>query len=201
MTALKTRRRPGLEKVLSTADRLFYEAGIHATGVDTIAAEAGVSKTTMYTYFRTKEDLVAEYLRGRSRSWQDHVADRLGAHDGSGVDKLLLVFDLLGEWFDSDGFRGCPFTNAEAESEPDAPAHQVNLAHRAWVRELFAGLLRQDGLTGTDVLTHQLAMLYDGAMTGAHAEPGQGWAVAAREAARALVAAAGTAGDPGRARG
>lgn len=188
MSAPKSRRRPGLERVLTTADRLFYEGGIHATGVDSIAAEAGVSKTTMYTYFRTKDDLVAEYLRGRSHGWQAHVAEQLGASEGSPVERILLVFDLLGEWFESDGFRGCPFINAEAESAPDAPGHQVNLSHRAWVRDLFAGLLEEAGAAEVDLTARQLCVLYDGAMTSAHAEPGQRWAYAAREAAGALVA-------------
>jgi hypothetical protein len=103
------------------------------------------------------------------------------------VAEALLVFDLLGEWFGGDGFRGCPFINAEAESMPDAPAHQVNLAHRAWVRELFSGLLGEAGIDD-DVLVLQLAMLYDGAMTSAHAERDLSWAEAAREAARSLIA-------------
>jgi AcrR family transcriptional regulator len=187
VTATKTRRRPGLERVLATADRLFYEGGIHATGVDTIAAEAGVSKTTLYTYFRTKDDLVAEYLRGRSQAWQTHVTDQLEARGGSPIEKALLVFDLLGEWFETDDFRGCPFINAEAESTPNAPGHVVNLAHRGWVRGLFADLLIDAGIADAGVLCQQLAMLYDGAMTSAHAEPGLGWARAGREAARSLI--------------
>ncbi|OZD84664.1 TetR/AcrR family transcriptional regulator [Rhodococcus sp. 05-339-2] len=188
MTTVKTRRRPGLERVLATADRLFYERGIHATGVDLIADEAGVSKTTMYTYFRTKDDLVAAYLQGRSDRWQRHVAEQLEVRGGSSTDKALSVFDLLGEWFGTDDFRGCPFINAEAESAPDAPGHQVNLGHRGWVRYLFAELLRPLGVTSSDeMLILQLTTLYDGAMASAYAEPGPSWAHAAREAARGLI--------------
>ncbi|MEW2548952.1 TetR/AcrR family transcriptional regulator [Streptomyces sp. NPDC047002] len=191
MTTPKPRRRPGLERVLATADRLFYEKGLHATGVDLIAAEAGVSKATMYTYFRTKDDLVAQYLRGRSEAWQAHVTEQLRARGGAPDERILRVFDLLGEWFETDDFRGCPFINAEAESDREAPGHRVNLGHRAWVRALFAGLLREAGAVGAeegaDPPARQLAMLYDGAMTSAYAEPGGGWAEAAREAARVLV--------------
>lgn len=188
MTIVKSRRRPGLERVLATADRLFYERGLHATGVDLIAAEAGVSKTTMYTYFRTKDDLVAAYLQGRSSAWQGHVADQLAASEGDAVERALLVYDLLGEWFGTEDFRGCPFINAEAESVPDSPGHRVNLGHRAWVREMFAELLQPLGVFGSDdLLILQLAALYDGAMTSAYTEPGHPWAVAAREAARTLI--------------
>lgn len=188
MTTAKTRRRPGLERVLATADRLFYERGLHATGVDLIAAEAGVSKTTMYTYFRTKDDLVAAYLQGRSNAWREHVNDQLERRGGSPVEKVLLVFDLLGEWFATDDFRGCPFINAEAESSHDAPGHRINLGHRAWVRELFTELLRPVGVANPDdLLILQLAALYDGTMASAHAEPGLAWSHASREAARTLI--------------
>jgi len=190
VTAAKTRRRPGLERVLATADRLFYEGGIHATGVDRIAAEADVSKATMYTYFRTKDELVAAYLQGRSQAWQSHVATQLEERGGTPLERALLVFDLLGEWFEADDFRGCPFINAEAESSHEAPGHQVNLEHRSWVRGLFSELLAEAGLAAHGPLARQLAMLYDGAMIGAHAEPGQGWAEAAREAASTLIAGA-----------
>lgn len=189
MTQPATRRRPGLERVLKTADQLFYEGGIHATGVDLIATRANVSKATMYTYFPTKDDLVAQYLRGRSQTWQEHVAHQVEFRGGTATERILTVFDLLGEWFASEGFRGCPFINAEAESTPDAPGHAVNVSHREWVRGLFAGLLAEAGVTAPDLLARQLEMLYDGAMIGAHTEPDAQWAAAARAAARALVPA------------
>lgn len=188
MTPATSRRRPGLERVLATADRLFYERGLHATGVDLIAAEAGVSKTTMYTYFRTKDELVAAYLQARSDAWRAHVEEQLDRLEADPIERVQRVFDLLGAWFRSDDFHGCPFINAEAESLPDSPGHRVNLAHRAWVRELFAEQLRPLGVVGpSDAVVLSLAALYDGTMAAAQAEPDQPWSTAAREAARAIV--------------
>jgi AcrR family transcriptional regulator len=193
-TPPSTRRRPALERVLRTADRLFYDNGIQATGVDTIAATADVSKTSMYTYFRTKGDLVAAYLDGRSHSWRDHVTAQLDEQATTPADKILLVFDLLGEWFASDGFNGCPFINAEAESTRTSPAHVVNVQHREWIRGLFASLAAAAGVTAPQPLSTQLAMLYDGAMVGAHTEPLLPWASQGRDAAAALLRAAGAPG-------
>ena len=90
-----TRRRPALERVLRTADQLFYANGIHATGVDTIAETADVSRTSMYMYFHTNDDLVTAYLDGRSRSSREHVAAQLDQRAETPAEKVLLVYDLL----------------------------------------------------------------------------------------------------------
>ena len=58
------------ERILAAADKLFYEQGIRAVGVDSIAAEAGVSKRTLYNYYPTKDDLIAAYLTARFK----HIA-------------------------------------------------------------------------------------------------------------------------------
>lgn len=187
MSAQKTRRRPALARVLTTADRLFYEGGLHATGVDLIAAEANVSKATLYTYFKTKDDLVAEYLRGRSDGWQEHVGHELQARGGTARERIDLVFDLLGEWFATEGFRGCPFINSEAECSPESPAHDVNLTHRAWVRELFTGLLADVGVPEPERVVPQLTMLYDAAMCSAQVEPEVEWIAAAKRTASAVI--------------
>jgi hypothetical protein len=133
---------------------------------------------------------VQQTLRGRSTAWQHHVTAELERIGGTPQDKVLSVFDLLGEWIAAPGYHGCPFINAEAESRPDAPGHQVNLQHRSWVRQLFAGLLRAGGVANADDVARQLTVLYDGAMAAAHAEPDQPWASDARAAARVLVTTA-----------
>lgn len=184
----RTRRRPALERVVATADRLFYANGLHATGVDTIAEAAKVSKASMYTYFPSKDDLVGAYVVGRSHAWRAHVAEQLATADLTPADQVLRVFDLLGDWFATDDFNGCPFINAEAESTTDSPAHAANVDHRGWIRGLFRDLAEQAGVTDPAATSVRLAMLYDGAMVGAHTEPTIDWAGEARQAAALLLA-------------
>lgn len=190
MTTVVPRRRPGLERAVRTADRLFYEEGIRAVGVDRIAAEADVSKATLYTHFRRKDDLVEHYLRGRSEAWQATVAERLPGMSPTPGGRILAMFDLLGEWFAAPGYRGCPFINAQAEcgSQPEVDA--VAVGHRAWVRSVFSGLASDGCAERPDLLAMQLELLYDGAMVGAQAEPSLDWAAGARSAAGALLEAA-----------
>jgi AcrR family transcriptional regulator len=185
----RPRRRPALERAVATADRLFYERGIRAVGVDQVAAEADISKASLYTHFRTKDDLVVGYLRGRSGAWQDHVAAELPHRGATPRARILAVFEMLGEWFDEPGYRGCPFVNAEAEYGAGHPSHTVTLEHRDWVRGLFETLLAEAPVTDVAGTALQLCLLYDGAMVSAQADPTRPWAAAARAAADRLVSA------------
>jgi AcrR family transcriptional regulator len=95
------------DRILETADRLFYLQGIRAVGVDTIAAEIGISKRTLYNHFPSKDALISAYLARR------FVAPR--ASDKSPVEQILGTFDSLERRFSAKDFRGCPFVNAVAE--------------------------------------------------------------------------------------
>src|ERR1041384_4616719 len=112
----ETRSNEMRERILETADRLFYEQGIRAVGVDTVAAEAGISKRTLYNYFPSKDDLIVAYLSRRFRT-VPLTGDPPAA-------QILEQFDRLERAFASGRFRGCPFVNAVAElKEPD---HEAN---------------------------------------------------------------------------
>src|SRR5882757_9093171 len=95
------------ERILETADRLFYGQGIRAVGVDTIAAEIGISKRTLYNYFPSKDELIVAYLSRRVRP--------APVSDVPPVEQILGDFDRLERSFARSGFRGCPFVNAVAE--------------------------------------------------------------------------------------
>ncbi len=47
---------------MAAAQRLFLRHGFSRTSMDAIAAEAGVSKQTVYSYFRCKDDLFCEMI-------------------------------------------------------------------------------------------------------------------------------------------
>src|SRR4051812_1589814 len=133
--------RPARRRVLDTARALFYAEGIRAVGVDRIIAEAGVAKATFYNHFPTKDELVCAYLAEQSRE-QRGAAERLRPLDVPGPEKILRLFDTLGELACGPGFRGCSFVNAAAEY-PDAahPVRAVIADHRRWFRGLLEELL------------------------------------------------------------
>src|SRR5262245_2695423 len=56
------------QRILETADRLFYQEGVRAVGVDRIIAEAGVAKMSLYKHFPSKDDLILAVLKHREVS-------------------------------------------------------------------------------------------------------------------------------------
>lgn len=50
-------RQQAKDRILKEAWALFAKQGYHATTMDDIAARVGVSKATLYLYYRSKEDL------------------------------------------------------------------------------------------------------------------------------------------------
>jgi AcrR family transcriptional regulator len=180
-------RTPARERILDVADRLFYERGIHAVGVDTVVAESAVAKTTLYSHFRSKDELIAAYLRRRSETWLAFVDADLAAQRGGPARRILRVFDLLGDWFAEPGFRGCPFINACAEFGGDHPAAAVTREHRQQLKARFVDLAREAGVKSPDRLASQLVLLYDAAMVSAHIDGDPSPARTARDAAAVLL--------------
>lgn len=179
------------ERILDVADRLFYARGIHAVGIDSIVAQSDAAKTTLYSHFRSKDELVAAYLRRRSERWRARLEVELDAHPGPADQRILHVFDLLGEWFAEPGYRGCPFIHACAEfANDDHPAVIATREYRAWLLAILARLSAEAGVAAPDALATQLQLLYDAAMITAYLDGAPSPAQTARTAAATLLAAA-----------
>jgi AcrR family transcriptional regulator len=175
------------ERLLATADQLFYEEGIATVGVDRILKQSDVARASLYSTYGSKDELVRAYLRGRSEGWQALVAEVLPDRWSTARDRIVGVYELLTEWFAAPGYRGCPFINASAERASSQVVEGVRDGHRAWVRELFTDLGREAGAADPDALAAQLVLLYDGAMVGAQLDHSAAPGCAAATAAAALV--------------
>ena len=175
------------DRVLAVASELFYADGIRAVGVERVIEEAGVAKATLYFHFKSKDDLVAAYLRERSEGWRTHVASELPRLAKSAEQKILAVFDLLEGYCADSQYRGCPFINAAAEYPDHALINQVTSAHREWIRDLFSGLAAEAGFADAAVLGRVLCQMYDGMMVGAQLDGNGAVGTITREAARAVL--------------
>jgi AcrR family transcriptional regulator len=179
------------EHLLDTALRLFYERGFHATGIDAILAEAGVAKMTLYKYFKSKDDLIVAALELRDRRWMAWFTEELRRRGRTPRQRLLAVFDVLGEWFGGDEFRGCLFINAASEyCGLDPRIGDLAARHKRLVRDELRSLAEAAGAGRPDRLADQVALLVEGAIVMALMDRSPGWAATAEAAALTLIDAA-----------
>lgn len=181
---------PGARRVLDAASHLFYERGIHAVGVDTIAEVAGVTKKTLYDRFGSKETLVVAYLQHRDARWRDHVAKSLALSPEPGVERILTIFDAAESWSDDNSSKGCSAINARAEIGDGHDGHPVFpevSRQKVWLLDLFDELCREADIVSPRGMAEALMLLYEGAIvtvgmeTFAHPFP------AARRVAKTLL--------------
>jgi AcrR family transcriptional regulator len=153
------------EKILVTASELFYSQGIRATGVEAIAKAANTTKMSLYKYFPSKDALVLAFLRKRDEDFRSWFVAQVDAKAADPKDKLLAIFDVIGEWIDIPEFRGCAFINASAEFPLEGnPVHQLSAEFYDKFRHYIADLAGQCGAKSPESLALQLSLLVEGAI-------------------------------------
>ena len=177
------------ERLLTTAEDLFYAEGIRAVGVERILSASGVGRASFYRHFAGKDDLVVEVLAGRDERWRDWLRSAVDDYELPAADRPLAVFDALAERFARDGFRGCAFINTMIEAaDRDSAAHQVAAAHKSAVTEYLDTLLTEAGRDDHAELAPELMLLIDGAIVTALREGTPDSAGRAKRIAAALLA-------------
>lgn len=157
------------DKILRVAINLFYFHGFHAVGIDHIINEVGVTKTTFYNHFESKDELVLESVRLRDQ-WEREVWMRMireRSDDPRG--QLLAAFDVLHEWFNHKDFGGCLFINAAAQyPSPNDPVHQIAADHKLAFEQFFIETADAAGARDPEELGKQLNMIVEGAINYRH---------------------------------
>lgn len=151
------------DQVFQTAARLFYQHGYRAIGVDTIAAESGIGKMTLYRHYPSKDDLIVAFLKDSDEVFwnyfEEDVKDAVTPRE-----KLLAFFESLQDYVTTPACYGCPFLNVATEyPETDYPGHQIALEHKQSVRVRFRQLAEEAGAGNPETLADQLFLLMDGA--------------------------------------
>lgn len=197
-------------RLIETAYEMFLRHGFHGVGLDGILRQVGVTKTTFYNHFDSKDNLVLDVLRWRDQVETETLSRLLEEHGGAtSRGKLHALFDALDAWFQLPGFQGCIFITAAAEyPSPFEPAHQVAASHKIAVRNSLLGLAQDAKARRPELLADLLALLVDGAIVLRHVSGNIQAAGLAGEAAALLLkkhlpsagTASGVAGHCGRGR-
>ena len=162
------------EQLIHVALALFMKQGIRATGIDTILAESGISKKTLYKHFKSKDELIIAALQARDEALLAHLKDRVVffAAKQAGpkaFSRILGYFDALDEWFNSKDFSGCTFINASAEyPRPEDPIHVVCENHKKIMVLFIEDLIKDIKLTNATTTAKQISLIVEGAIVTAH---------------------------------
>jgi AcrR family transcriptional regulator len=154
------------DRLLAAASELFYAEGVHTVGIDRVIERAGVAKASLYATFGSKDGLVRAYLDGQHAAIRERLAAGLQRYS-TPRERLIGVFELQSERFAQQGYRGCAFIRASAESDAGGTVQQAADSHRGWLRALLTDLAEQAGAADPAALARQLCLLYDGAVMAA----------------------------------
>ena len=177
------------QRILETADRLFYQEGVRVVGIDRIIAEAGVAKMSLYKHFPSKDELILAVLKYREESVLAFFRSAMERHGKKTRNPLRAFFAALKQWFETPGFRGCAFQNAAVElADPAHPGAEFVRGHKQRFGEFLFGLVEAAvGKTAAKVAP-AVALLVEGAIVTAVIQGKPDAADVARDAALKLVA-------------
>lgn len=154
------------ERLIDAATALFYEHGFHAVGLDQVLDEVGVTKTTFYNHFESKDALIVSVLAHKdaqeTEQWTQVMRERGGSDPRR---QIMALFDILAEWFEEPGFRGCMFINAAVEfPSPNDPIHTTAAQHGESMFKVIRARAQEAGTSQPEVLAKQISMLLSGAL-------------------------------------
>ncbi|MBK0327916.1 TetR/AcrR family transcriptional regulator [Rhodobacteraceae bacterium F11138] len=153
------------DELIRNALKVFYRNGFNATGMDKIAKETGVSKTSIYKHFRTKDDLILAVLRQRDADFRNWLFRRMEDLGSTPEEQLIAMFDALEEWFNAGGFQGCMFIKASAEFQnKDDAINRQSYAHKQLLADHFKRLAASAGFRDPHDLARRFLILKEGAI-------------------------------------
>jgi len=179
------------QRILETADRLFYQDGIRAVGIDRIIAEAAVAKMSLYKHFASKDELILAALKYREEKVLAFFGSAMERHGKRTKDKLRAFFAALKDWFESPGFRGCAFQNAAVElADAKHPGSDFVKGHKRRFQEFLSGLIEESRGKAAAKVAPAVGLLVEGAIVTAMIQGSPAAVNVARDAALKLVAEA-----------
>ena len=179
------------QRIVETAERLFYAEGIRSVGIDRIIAEAEVAKMTLYNHFASKDDLILAVLHYREEKFGGMFERWMERHVKKGTDRLEAFFAALKNWFESPGFRGCAFINAVVElADARHPASQFSAEHKERFHQMIREIITETGGTKAASVAPAIALMVEGAIVTAVMEQTSVPADVAKVAAMTLVSKA-----------
>ncbi|MFG0285316.1 MAG: TetR/AcrR family transcriptional regulator [Phycisphaerales bacterium JB039] len=178
------------DRLIRAAHDLFYQEGFHAVGLDRLLAEVGVTKTTFYNHFGSKDELILAALQWHDDWWRTSFLEmvrRLGGERP--IDQLRAIPDALDELFSGPDYNGCMFVNVAVDFPlAHDPAHQAAAAHKQAMLGAIRQLAAYAGAPDPAALAEELALVMEGAYVTVQVSDNDGTTDVARRLVDAILA-------------
>jgi AcrR family transcriptional regulator len=177
-------------RIVDAAYESFWRLGFRRSSVDAIAARAGLTKRTVYAYFRSKDDLLAAVLQ-RYEALAEERLERIG--DRMPADRVGLIdsyFSQLSGWASTTPrWSGSGFTRlvVELADLPGHPARAIARRAKAKSESWLAGRLTDARVKNARERAREIMLLLEGAMALTLIHGGPGYIDAAARAAKQLI--------------
>lgn len=189
MSTTRTKKSDARQRIVKTAEALFYAEGVRGVGIDRIIAEAEVAKMTLYNHFPSKDDLILAVVQYRETKFDALFEKWMARHGKTGMPPLEAFFAALKQWFKTADFRGCMFINTCAElADAEHPASRFAAEHKQRFSALIERLTTEEfNAELARSVAPAIALLVEGAIVSAVMQQTTAPAEIARDAALSLI--------------
>ncbi|MCU1631576.1 MAG: putative transcriptional regulator [Micrococcaceae bacterium] len=167
-SAVHIRTQDARERILEASYELFVARGVRSVGVNEIVDTAGVTRTTFYSHFPSKNDLIAAFFDRRKTLFTlGYLTAESEARASTPREQLLAILDIFDEWFKAPDFAGCPYVRALLEAGPRDPVGAASLAYLDDIRSTVKDTATALGLSDPDDFAYCWVLLLQGAIASA----------------------------------
>lgn len=176
------------DDIVRQAYGVFYEHGCHATGIDRLLVNSGISKRTLYKYFRSKEELVSAAVAHYKDTTLAAMIDELSKRTSDPEEKLLAIFDLRREILEAGDYSGCFAINAKLEYEGKNPEIETACCQfEAEFESFITDLCVEAGLRHPEHVARQIMVLLEGTIVYGQSQHSPAIASAARDVVQMIL--------------
>jgi len=153
------------DDLIDAAMRVFYKGGFHASSLDDIQEEGGISRMTLYNHFKSKDELIIAAMRRRDEIFRNKLMKFVEAKANTPRERIAAVFDFHEDWFTGSEFCGCMFINASAEfSIADSAPRRIAAEHKLEIVRYLKELCESAQLPDPAQAAEELNILIEGAI-------------------------------------
>ncbi len=160
------------QHIVNTASELFYSQGYNLTGINEIIEKSGIAKATLYSHFKSKDDLCIAYLDERDGALLIQLREFCSKRK-KGNQQLLGILEFLIPFFESELFNGCWCLRTLAEVPRDSTKIRNKIKANKQdfldeVQSLVKSNLPKLSKAKQEKLGRSIYLLYEGALTESH---------------------------------